>query len=137
VAGNFRNRLTRLEARRREGVYAISQPDGTVHYYTKQDAGDAFLSACNHAVELAAGKLSKDIPVHPMVNSADNSSDPFWRESSFARMWIHDHEEGTKLAEDGEVPDLSEPGPEASEDASMPNASTLFGDPADAPDLSE
>jgi hypothetical protein len=76
----LRGRIRRLEREAWGEVAAIRQPDGLVERFPEGELASAFLDA----IDWAMGRKSPEEPVHPLCAAARNSSDPAWRELSYA-----------------------------------------------------
>jgi hypothetical protein len=76
----LRDRLKKLRKAAEREMVAIPQKDGTVKCFPESELAPAFLDA----FECAVGRSDLDEPGHPLCAAARNSSDPAWRDSSYA-----------------------------------------------------
>ena len=76
----LRGWIKRLERDAQGEMMGIPQPDGSIKRFSDGELAPAFLDAFDRTV----GRKGPEVPVHPLCEAAQNSSDPTWRGSFYA-----------------------------------------------------
>ncbi len=85
----LKDKLKRLERAAEGEMVSIPQQDGSVKRFSQSAMQEAFVNECRRLG-------GEDLPVHPLILAAANSSEAEWRDSGFAEM----HVEGDDPPED-------------------------------------